>query len=235
MKAEELTQFRSHLGMSYKEFGQWLADEIARQSGDTSQPKPYSRQRVYDWEKKHVAVPAKIEAAILRIQLERANERMEQRQVEDRAELSESEKDARTELSKAERWFARSSDTFQQATTTLDKVLAETFSNVSAAKAFVEFQLQNDSRELDELIESTKYGDIPLNDGETLAAFYRLGVRRDQLPLLEQASALYRKAYSDFKMAERNHATVLETEVGKLSITDQLRQLEKRLERDRER
>ncbi|MEM9360717.1 MAG: hypothetical protein AAGB04_31470 [Pseudomonadota bacterium] len=235
MKAKELTQFRMRLGYNYKEFGQWLATEIASQTNDGTQPKPYSRQRVYDWEKEHVAVPAKVEAAILRYQLDRVEKQMEQRQKTDRAELTDDEKNAVSEVEKSERRLARASDTFRRATDTLNKVLAETFTNASAAKAFVEFQLQNDSKELTEVIESTKFGDIPLNDREPLAAFYRLGVQREKLPLLEQASDLYRRAYSDFKSAEAHQAATREKEVKNLPLRDQLEQLEKRLERDRDR
>ena len=235
MKAEELTRHRQQLRMNYKEFGLWLSEQLAAHSDNGKAATTYSRQRVYDWEHEIVPVPAKVEAAILRVQLERANRQAEKRQNAEQRELTESERQARNELTKTERRLARASDTFQHAATTLDKVLAKTFTNMSAAKAFVEFQLQNSSEKLFQLIESAKYGDIPLDEGESLSAFYRLGPDSDMLPMLEQAAQLYKLAHQDFKKAEIEHTSFLEKQSHNLSLDDRLIQLRERLERERDR
>ncbi|MCR9196581.1 MAG: hypothetical protein NXH88_17720 [Hyphomonas sp.] len=235
MKAEELTRYRVQLRMNYKEFGQWLSEQIAAHSDDSKPVTSYSRQRVYDWEHEIVAVPAKVEAAILRVQLERAHQQMEKRQDSDHRDLSDDERDARRGLDLTERRLARATDTFQHAATTLDKVLAKAFRNMSAAKAFVEFQLQNNSDKLFTLIQSAKDGDIPLEDGEPLSAFYRLGPDSDMLPILEQAAQLYRLAHADFRKAELEHSTFLEKESDNLSLEDRLNLLQERLDRERAR
>lgn len=74
MTREELIKARLQRGLSKADFGRWLADRVhenALRSDPDAKPAKYSAQRVYDWENGVVAVPAKIEAAILRAENER--------------------------------------------------------------------------------------------------------------------------------------------------------------------
>lgn len=71
MTPDELKQERLRRGMTYAEFGEWLAGRLSENAEDGKEVKPYSRQRVYDWENSVVPVPSRIEALLLREEIAR--------------------------------------------------------------------------------------------------------------------------------------------------------------------
>lgn len=71
MTPDELKQERLRRGMTYAEFGEWLAARLTEANEDGKEVKPYSRQRVYDWENSVVPVPSRIEALLLREEIAR--------------------------------------------------------------------------------------------------------------------------------------------------------------------
>lgn len=71
MTPDELKQERLRRGMTYAEFGEWLAARLTEANADGKEVKPYSRQRVYDWENSVVPVPSRIEALLLREEIAR--------------------------------------------------------------------------------------------------------------------------------------------------------------------
>lgn len=71
MTPEELKQERLRRGMTYAEFGQWVAQQLTESDPDGKEVKPYSRQRIYDWENKIVPVPSRVEAMLLREEIAR--------------------------------------------------------------------------------------------------------------------------------------------------------------------
>ena len=71
MTPDELKQERLRRGMTYADFGTWLAGQLSEANGDGKEVKPYSRQRVYDWENGVVPVPSRIEALLLREEIAR--------------------------------------------------------------------------------------------------------------------------------------------------------------------
>lgn len=71
MTPDELKQERLRRGMTYAEFGEWLAARLTEANEDGKDVKPYSRQRVYDWENSVVPVPSRIEALLLREEIAR--------------------------------------------------------------------------------------------------------------------------------------------------------------------
>ena len=74
MTGDEMTQDRLRRGMTYAEFGEWLAERVNDAQPEGQKPvQPYSRQRVYDWEKGVVPIPAKVETVILRNEIRRLN------------------------------------------------------------------------------------------------------------------------------------------------------------------
>lgn len=71
MSPDELKQERLRRGMTYAEFGEWVAQRLTEAEPDGKEVKPYSRQRIYDWENKIVPVPARVEALLLRDEIAR--------------------------------------------------------------------------------------------------------------------------------------------------------------------
>lgn len=71
MTPDELKQERLRRGMTYAEFGEWIAQKLTATDPDGKEVKAYSRQRVYDWEHKVVPVPARVEAMLLREEIDR--------------------------------------------------------------------------------------------------------------------------------------------------------------------
>jgi len=71
MTPDELKQERLRRGMTYAEFGDWVAQQLTAADPDGKEVKPYSRQRIYDWENKIVPVPSRVEAMLLREEVER--------------------------------------------------------------------------------------------------------------------------------------------------------------------
>lgn len=71
MTPDELKQERLRRGMTYAEFGEWVAKQLTEADPDGKDVKPYSRQRIYDWENKIVPVPARVEAMLLREEIAR--------------------------------------------------------------------------------------------------------------------------------------------------------------------
>ena len=70
MTGHELKEERMKRGMTYAAFGEWLAARINRDKPEDQQVRPYTRQRVYEWESGAKDVPDKIEVVILRERLE---------------------------------------------------------------------------------------------------------------------------------------------------------------------
>ncbi len=71
MSKEELKELRRELGMTMKEFGEWMAQRVNEQQGQGQKPvSPYTRQRVNAWEVGEVQIPAKAELVIIRRKLE---------------------------------------------------------------------------------------------------------------------------------------------------------------------
>lgn len=71
MSKEELKELRRELGMTMKEFGEWMAQQVNQQQGQGQKPvNPYTRQRVNAWEVGEVQIPAKAELVIIRRKLE---------------------------------------------------------------------------------------------------------------------------------------------------------------------
>lgn len=63
--------------MTLAEFGEWLSGVVnAAQDPKLKPVEPYSRQRVSQWELGNTPVPAKIEAIVLRRQLELRDEQI---------------------------------------------------------------------------------------------------------------------------------------------------------------
>ena len=71
MTPDELKQERLRRGMTYAEFGEWVAQQLTAADPDGKEVKPYSRQRIYDWENKIVPVPSRVEAMLLREEIAR--------------------------------------------------------------------------------------------------------------------------------------------------------------------
>ena len=71
MTPDELKKERLTRGMTYSEFGEWIAERISAAAPDQKTTRAYPRQRVYDWEHNVVPVPAKVEAALLREEVAR--------------------------------------------------------------------------------------------------------------------------------------------------------------------
>ena len=71
MTPDELKQERLRRGMTYAEFGEWVAQQLTEADPDGKAVKPYSRQRIYDWENKIVPVPSRVEAMLLREEIAR--------------------------------------------------------------------------------------------------------------------------------------------------------------------
>ena len=71
MTPDELKQERLSRGMTYAEFGEWVAQRLTEADPDGKPVKPYSRQRIYDWENKIVPVPSRVEAMLLREEIAR--------------------------------------------------------------------------------------------------------------------------------------------------------------------
>ena len=71
MSPDELKQERLRRGMTYAEFGEWVAQQLTAADPDGKEVKPYSRQRIYDWENKIVPVPSRVEAMLLREEIAR--------------------------------------------------------------------------------------------------------------------------------------------------------------------
>lgn len=72
MDGAELRQYRTlERAMTQYDFGVWLAAEVnaARPKG-TAEIKPYTPQRIADWEAGRANIPAKAELVIRRLQLE---------------------------------------------------------------------------------------------------------------------------------------------------------------------
>jgi len=71
MLPDDLKKERLKRGMTYAEFGTWIAERLTEAAPDAKPVKPYSRQRVYDWEHQVVPVPSRIEAILLREEIAR--------------------------------------------------------------------------------------------------------------------------------------------------------------------
>ncbi len=71
MSPDDLKKERLRRGMTYAEFGTWMADNLTQANPEGKAVKPYSRQRIYDWENRIVPVPSRVEAMLLREEVAR--------------------------------------------------------------------------------------------------------------------------------------------------------------------
>lgn len=68
MKPTDLLRLRERRGMSQSEFGEWAASLL--------EAKPYSAQRISDWENGRVPVPARVVVKLQEIEIQRLRERL---------------------------------------------------------------------------------------------------------------------------------------------------------------
>lgn len=68
MKPRDIQRLREQREMSQSEFGEWMAGLL--------DAKPYSAQRVSDWENGRVPVPARIVVKLQEIEIQRLRERL---------------------------------------------------------------------------------------------------------------------------------------------------------------
>lgn len=242
MTAKELTEHRQKRGMSMVDFGKWVAERIADTDPNSSGARSYSRQRVYDWENDIVAVPAKVEAALMREEARRLAHIIEKQEAKEAASLKR--RDAHEDQREREaldkqtlRALADATKDVEAARKSFRDVMAESFSNYNAAETLIEDLLDSNKIHgadgLYDLLASVRDGDIPLKADKHLDALLRAGAKSGHMNKLAHAIDLYLEAKSNRNIKEEERTVFFEANKSALSNKERRIEFDRTRDRDR--